>query len=102
MESACAAYEHAERMPLLSRIDRGRIFLTPVGQMVEDEWLGTNQIRRNAWVDASVVMPDHFHGIVGLGAAQIGDDAESRAHAVRGSSFASAATLPTTRGPISA
>jgi REP element-mobilizing transposase RayT len=56
-----------QRRPLLSRVARGRICLTPAGQIVEDEWLRTNQIRCNAWVDAFVVMPNHFHGIVGLG-----------------------------------
>jgi REP element-mobilizing transposase RayT len=55
------------RQPLLSRVMRGRICLTSAGRIVRDEWLGTNQIRREAWVDAFVIMPDHFHGIVGLG-----------------------------------
>jgi len=49
-----------------------------------DEWLGTNQIRRNEWVDAFVIMPDHFHGIVGLGgdlgSPAHGSDLDDRAH----------------------
>jgi REP element-mobilizing transposase RayT len=49
-----------------------------------DEWVGTNQIRRDAWVDAFVIMPDHFHGIVGLGGdlwfPAHGLDPDHRAH----------------------
>jgi REP element-mobilizing transposase RayT len=70
-----------KRLPLLSRIAGGRIYLTSVGRIVKDEWLGTNQIRRNAWVDAFVIMPNHFHGIVVLNGE--GMDSEFRAHAVR-------------------
>jgi hypothetical protein len=55
-----------QRRPLLSRVVEGRICLTPAGRIVKDEWLGTNQIRRNAWVDAFVVMPNPVHAIVGL------------------------------------
>ena len=50
-------------------------------------WLGTNQIRCDTWIDAFVVMPNHFHGIVGFdvdsGSLARGLDPEPRAHAVR-------------------
>jgi REP element-mobilizing transposase RayT len=74
----------AGRRPLLSRIRGGRTSLTPIGNIVQDEWLGTNQIRGNAWVDAFVIMPDHFHGIVAMASdTDIGLDVGFRAHAVR-------------------
>lgn len=73
----------AERKRLLSRVESVRVLLTPVGEVVEEEWLRTAAMRSGVWLDAFVVMPDHFHAIVGLGTAQICDGTESRAHAMR-------------------
>lgn len=36
------------------------------GQIVEDEWMRTAEIRRETFFDAYVVMPNHFHGIVSV------------------------------------
>jgi REP-associated tyrosine transposase len=80
----------AGRRPLLSRVRGGRTMLTAVGNIVQDEWLGTNQIRGNAWVDAFVIMPDHFHGIVAMASDM---DVGSRAHAVRSCGGATLGTL---------
>ena len=81
----------AKRNPLLSRVERGRVLLTSIGSIVEKEWLRTSGMRSDVQVDAFVVMPNHFHGIVGLGVTAAGivlDDGlrahdGSRAHAVR-------------------
>jgi len=38
--------------------------LSPVGQIVRDEWLRTESIRRDVTMDEFVVMPNHLHGII--------------------------------------
>jgi putative transposase len=56
----------ARRRHLFSLIQGDRVRLTPIGRIVEEEWLRVPVMRPRAWLDAFVVMPDHFHGIVGL------------------------------------
>src|SRR6476620_9929391 len=52
------------RLPLFGAIHDGEMRLSPFGVIVEDEWLRTQQIRREVRLDAFVIMPNHFHGIV--------------------------------------
>jgi putative transposase len=54
------------RQRLFSRIVENRVSLTSVGRIVEEEWLRIPVMRPRAWLDVFVIMPDHFHGIVGL------------------------------------
>jgi REP element-mobilizing transposase RayT len=42
----------------------GKMQLSPIGQIVAEEWQKTEQIRSNVQIDAWVVMPNHLHGIV--------------------------------------
>ena len=56
----------ARRQRLFSRVERNRVSLTSVGRIVEQEWLRIPVMRPRAWLDVFVIMPDHFHGIVGL------------------------------------
>jgi putative transposase len=42
----------------------GTLQLSPVGQIVADEWKKTGQIRPDVSLDQWVVMPNHLHGIV--------------------------------------
>jgi len=44
----------------------GTMWLSEVGQVVAQEWARTALIRPRVRLDAWVVMPDHFHGIVGI------------------------------------
>lgn len=79
------------RRQLLAAICGDRLCLTRAGQIVRDEWLRSAEMRSDLSLDAFVVMPDHFHGIV-----LIGNGSPSKpASRVRGS----AAT--TIRGPAS-
>ena len=86
------------RRPLLSTVEAGEVLPTCVGHIVAEEWLRTHEMRPDVFTDAFVVMPDHFHGIVGLGPlvtreiglpagsrapAEMVGDPGSRAHAVR-------------------
>jgi putative transposase len=73
----------AGRRCLLSHVKSSTILLTPVGEIVREEWLRTGEMRPDVWLDAFVVMPDHFHAIVGLGTAQIGEGTESWGPPVR-------------------
>ncbi len=35
-----------------------------VGEMVEEEWLRTGQLRPYLVLDAAIVMPNHFHAVI--------------------------------------
>jgi REP element-mobilizing transposase RayT len=50
-------------------IHKGDIVLSPIGEIVRDEWLKTPVIRSdmNLFLDEFVVMPNHFHGILLIG-----------------------------------
>jgi len=50
-------------------IHKGEIVLSPIGEIVRDEWLKTPVIRSdmNLFLDEFVVMPNHFHGIILIG-----------------------------------
>jgi len=40
------------------------MYLNPFGQIVAEEWKRTEELRPRVSLDAYVVMPDHFHGII--------------------------------------
>lgn len=42
----------------------GKVALSPYGQIVQEEWIKTAQIRDELVLDLFVVMPNHLHGIV--------------------------------------
>jgi len=56
----------ARRQRRFSRVERNGVSLTSVGRIIEQEWLRIPVMRPRAWLDVFVIMPDHFHGIVGL------------------------------------
>lgn len=49
---------------LFGNVVDGIVELNDFGRIVRDEWLGTESLRPNVFVDSFVVMPNHFHGIV--------------------------------------
>ena len=49
----------------------GEVRLSPVGEIVADEWQKTPLIRPNVMLDAWVVMPNHLHGIIVLQSATV-------------------------------
>jgi REP element-mobilizing transposase RayT len=51
---------------MFGEIQNGIMKLNEYGQIVHDEWLKTPVIRPNVILDEFVVMPDHFHGIIGI------------------------------------
>ena len=52
------------RQKLFGRIRGDRVELNPLGEIVHEEWVASAEIRDNISLDAFVVMPDHFHGLI--------------------------------------
>ncbi len=48
----------------LSKIVAGLVQLSPLGKIVEHEWLITPKVRSYIELDSYVIMPNHFHGIM--------------------------------------
>ncbi|MBI4498242.1 MAG: hypothetical protein HY689_10120 [Chloroflexi bacterium] len=68
-----------DRACLFGAIENGTVTLSEMGQMVEEEWVRSAQIRSELTIDTFVVMPNHVHGIVVLHAAHAGEGAGMRA-----------------------
>lgn len=52
--------------PLLGTIRDGLMRLSPVGQIVEREWLAIPEYESSTHLDTWIVMPNHLHGIISL------------------------------------
>jgi putative transposase len=52
------------RMHIFGQIKEGTFMPSPAGQIVEEEWFRSEQIREEIKMDAFVLMPNHLHGIV--------------------------------------
>ena len=52
------------RAHLFGAITGGEMNLSDLGRIVAEEWLRTAELRLNIECGPSVVMPDHFHGII--------------------------------------
>jgi putative transposase len=55
-----------DREPCLAEITNGAVRLSPIGEIVAEEWQKTEHIRTNVVLDAWVIMPNHLHGIIGI------------------------------------
>ena len=51
---------------LFGNIRNDTVELNEAGMIVSEEWHRTAQIRKNVQLDSYVVMPNHFHGIIGI------------------------------------
>ena len=51
----------AGRARLFGRLGSGDVVLSDVGQIAQDEWVRTGDLRASVVLDAFVVMPDHVH-----------------------------------------
>ena len=49
---------------LFGRIEQDKMILNDKGQIVEEEWLRTKDLRENIDLDYYVIMPNHLHGIL--------------------------------------
>ena len=52
------------RKHLFGEIIDGRMVLSEMGKIVDNEWLRTEKIRPNISMDKYIIMPNHFHGII--------------------------------------
>ena len=57
------------RKHFFGTISNGKMELNKIGEIVDREWKRTFAIRSdmNLWMDEFVVMPNHFHAIIGIG-----------------------------------
>jgi len=57
------------RICYFGEICDGQMQLSEIGKIAKTEWLKTTELRcdMNLWLDEFVVMPNHFHGIIGIG-----------------------------------
>lgn len=53
-----------ERECLFGEVVDSKVVLSPYGQIVQEEWIKTSEIRKEIGLDLFVVMPNHLHGIV--------------------------------------
>ena len=49
---------------LFGRIDDGVMIRNAIGDIINDEWWKTAELRPNVKLDAFVIMPNHIHGII--------------------------------------
>ena len=52
------------KIEYFGKIVNGKMKLSDIGKIVCDEWIKTEQIRKNIKLDVWIVMPNHFHGII--------------------------------------
>ncbi len=55
-----------DRLACLAKIFQGEVHLSPIGEIITEEWEKTAEIRKNVELDAWIIMPDHVHGIIGI------------------------------------
>jgi len=48
------------------KIVEEKVILSAIGNIVNEEWLMTGQIRKNVILDEYIIMPNHVHGIIFL------------------------------------
>ena len=53
-----------DRMLLFGEVVDGEMRLNEYGEIVRREWERTGKIRQDVGIDAFVIMPNHFHGII--------------------------------------
>lgn len=61
------------REDLFGAVAGEAVVLTPLGQIVEQEWMASAHLRSEVYLDDYVVMPNHLHGIVSIVPGPAGD-----------------------------
>jgi len=83
---------------LFGDIVHGEMRLNDAGRVVADEWLKTAEIRTEIELDAWVVMPNHFHGILVIACRGTACRARDNDNATLGTAPTTLGTAPTTLG----
>jgi len=55
-----------DRIYRFGDVVNGEMKLSQYGQIAHNEWLNTTQVRSNVELGASIIMPNHIHGIIHL------------------------------------
>lgn len=71
------------RVCLFGEVVGGDRHVSSLGLLVEAEWLRTAQLRSGVELDAFVVMPNHFHGIIVLSGKNGSDSGDTMVGATR-------------------
>ncbi len=53
-----------DKAKIFGEIIDGKMILNEFGQIANEEWLNTANIRQNCKLHAHIIMPDHIHGII--------------------------------------
>ncbi len=53
-----------DKQHLFGDVIDGKMILNPLGQIANDEWLNTSNIRDNILLHEFIIMPNHFHSII--------------------------------------
>jgi REP element-mobilizing transposase RayT len=64
----------AFRECLFGQIRDGQMILSPIGEIIREEWLRSPQIRREIELGEFVIMPNHLHAIVRINPTVENDD----------------------------
>ena len=86
-----------ERRCLFGAVIAETVRLSPLGRVVEAEWLRSSEIRREIELDSYVVMPNHLHGIVAIDQSVHIDALKPRSRRRSLGSFVNAVKATTTR-----
>jgi len=57
--------------PYFGEVVEGEVILSPIGEIVAEEWKKTERIRQNVKLDEWVIMPNHIHGIIEILATDV-------------------------------
>ena len=53
-----------DRFPFFGQVADGDMILSPMGEIVAEEWQRTPEVRPNVALDEWIIMPNHLHGII--------------------------------------
>ena len=70
------------RAPVFGHIAAGMVHLNEIGRMVQAAWHGLDKRYTNLYTDEFVIMPDHIHGIIHVGAAPCGRPDRNGGHSI--------------------
>lgn len=65
------------RVCFLGDVIEAEMRLSPIGEIVAEEWLKTQEVRKNVRMDEWIVMPNHVHGIIVIEYALKSPDVET-------------------------
>lgn len=72
------------RIHWFGHVENGKMILSEIGQIVKTEWLKTFEMRpdMNLFMGEYIIMPNHFHAIIGIGENQYNSQRRDAMHCV--------------------